>query len=170
MRLNQTQVVERAERLASALGGGATRVERNVLLAVVADFMSEHRPDPEKLRRTVRLLRAGSGGHLKRGGSYAQQIAAVATEIERQLDGEELEAADLKSLFGWTARLLLVRGSLLPAREPAARPQARPPAAQRRPSAPKPAPAGLGAINPKGLSALEKIKQQLESRDKDKKP
>src|SRR5437016_10772333 len=112
MHLGQIQILEHAERLTSALVGGAARVERNVLLAVVGDFMADRRPDPQRLRKTLRLLRAGSGGHLKRGGTYAQQIAAVTAELERFLaaTGAEIEPLDLKRIFGWTARLLLVRG------------------------------------------------------------
>lgn len=173
MSLHQTEILKRAEQLASALAGGATRVERNVLLAVVGDFMADRRPDPERLRKTLRLLRAGSGGHLKRGGSYAQQIAAVTAELERLLAAEELESADLKSLFGWTARLLLVRGGVVPARPQGVSRPARPADRARvQPTAKPPVfkPPPLGGLNPKGLSALEKLKQQLENRDKDKKP
>jgi hypothetical protein len=170
MRLLQTQILERAERLASSLIGGQTRVERNVLLAVVGDFMSDCRADPERLRKTLRLLRAGSGGHLKRGGSYGQQVAVVTAELERQLDAENLEAGDLKSLFGWTARLLLVRGTFFPAEKQAApRRAAVPERSRRQGPAKSPPPVAFGGLNPKGLSALEKLKQQLQERDKDKK-
>ncbi len=184
MPLRQTQILERAERLASALAGGATRVERNVLLAVVGDFMADRRADPERLRRTLRLLRTGSGGHLKRGGSYARQIEAVTAELERVLATETIEPIDLKSLFGWTARLLLVRGVAVATPEEAVGgPGMRPPAGPRGGgpvgragaaaapgSATKPAarPAAFGGLNPKGLSALEKLRQQLAERDKDK--
>lgn len=123
MALTQTEILQRAERLAGALAGGATRVERNVLLAVVGDFMSDRQPDPATLRRTLKLLAEGSGGQLRRAGSYAEQIRTVAAELPAFLDEaeEEMEPEDYRSLFGWTARLLLVPGAAEPARVRGAR-------------------------------------------------
>jgi hypothetical protein len=184
MRLPQTEILQRAERLASTLAGGQTRVERNVLLAVVADFMTDREPDREKLRRTLDLLAKGSGGHLERGGSYAAQIQTVAAELLALLAAETLETEDYRSLFGWTARLLLVRGLEPPsngktpprgaagggggagggpAREARQHPRKRPPA--------PPAPPGpLGAVSEKGLSTLQQLKQRLAEREQPKKP
>jgi hypothetical protein len=176
MRLDQKAILGHAERLASALGGGATRVERNTLLALVGDFMAERIPEPERLLKTLRLVRAGNGGHLKRGGSYAQQIMAATGEIERFLAaaGTALEPNDLKSVFGWTARLLLVRGGLpAAARQSGARAEGRP-VPRHEPARPRPArpaaapPRTFGGIKPQGLSALEKLKALIENRDPDK--
>lgn len=180
--LGQKAVLEHAERLASVLGGGATRVERNVLLSLVGDFMADRSPDRGRLLKTLRLVRAGSGGHLKRGGGYAQQLEAATRELERFLDaaGAEIAPLDLQSVFGWTARLLLVRGGLAPARQqpgarqtgpqPGTRPARRGEGAPPRPErSPAPPPKPFGGLNPQGLSALEKLKSQLEGRGKDKK-
>jgi hypothetical protein len=172
MRLSQTQILEHAERLASALAGGATRVEKNVLLAVVADFMVDRLPDRDKLRRTLRLLAAGNGGHLQRSKGYPDQIRTVGTEITRFLDAEDLGPEDTKSVFGWTARLLQVR-DLAPTTKPAsptlfsgARKPTPSPSPENpvrpRPPAPK---VTLGSISQKGLSDLQKFKQQLEERE-----
>jgi hypothetical protein len=181
MRLSQTEVLERAERLAAALAGGETRVERNVLLAVVADFMADREPDLVKLRRTLELLAQGSGGHLRRGGSsYPAQIRTVTAELAAILDAETLESEDYRSLFGWTARLLLVRG-LDPPRKSGTAPEAarvggaegrggpaRPVRrAPDRPAAPRTPPRGtLGAVSAKGLDALQQVKQRLAEREK----
>jgi hypothetical protein len=172
MALSQTEILDRVERLASTLAGGATRVEKNVLLAVVADFMTDRQPDLAKLRRTLSLLADGSGGHLKRGGGYAGQIKTVVAALDDLLDAEPLESDEYKSLFGWTARLLLVRGLSPP---PKGAGSSAPPATrERRPaSAPKPPtrPAQqLGSIDQKGLSALQKLKQEIEKREKNDKP
>ena len=173
MRLSQTQILEHAERLAAALAGGATRVEKNVLLAVVADFMVDRLPDRDKLRRTLRLLAAGNGGHLQRSKGYPDQIRSVGTEVTRFLDAEDLGPDDTKSVFGWTARLLQVR-DLAPVEVPSDPPSTggthkpghRPPLgnqARPRPPAPK---TPLGSIKQKGLSDLQKFKQHLEEREK----
>jgi hypothetical protein len=167
MPVTQTEILKRAEQLAGALTGGPIRVERNVLLAVVADFMSDRQPDLKKLRRTLEFLGEGSGGQLKRGGAYANQIRIVAAELGKFLDSESLQQADCKSIFGWTARLMLVRG--LPAAPQGAGSSNAPalPDSRRRP---KPAlssrPSQLGAIDQKSLSVLERLKQGLEEREK----
>jgi hypothetical protein len=173
MALSQIQILERAERLASTLAGGPTRVEKNVLLAVVADFMSDRQPEIQKLRRTLGLLAAGSGGHLKRGGGYASQIKTVVAALDELLAAEPLAPGEYQSLFGWTARLLLARG--LPGPPERAGSAGAPPARQPRPASPAspprpPAhPPQLGAIDQKGLSALQQLKQEIEKREKDDK-
>lgn len=182
MRLSQTEILEHAERLAVALAGGEVRVERNVLLAVVADFMADPKPDCLKLRRTLELLGQGSGGHLKRGGkTYPAQIRTVVAELLAFLDSETLEAAGYRSLFGWTARLLLVQdldtprdGGMKPVptssggganRGNAAGPDRRRP--PKPPTAPpKPGRGTLGAVSAKGLEALQQFKQRLAEREK----
>ena len=182
MRLSQTEILEHAERLAVALAGGEVRVERNVLLAVVADFMADPKPDCLKLRRTLDLLGQGSGGHLKHGGkTYSAQIRAAVAELLAFLDAETLETVDYRSLFGWTARLLLVQdldtprnGVMAPAptgsgggtdRGNAAGPERRRP--PKSPTAPpKPGRGTLSAVNAKGLEALQQFKQRLAEREK----
>lgn len=164
MSLSQTAIVQRAEQLAGALAGGRTRVEKNVLLSVVADFMSDPRADLDRLRRTLKLLGEGSGGHLKRSTSYAQQIEAVVDGLGEVLADSSLSLNDLKSLFGWTARLLLVRGESPPAT--AGDPPAGPSPGTKAGPREKPVKRGLGSIGQKGLSALEKLKQDLERKEK----
>jgi hypothetical protein len=166
MRLTQTAIVQRAEGLASVLTGGPTRVEKNVLLSVVADFMSDPRADLERLRKTLKLLAEGSGGHLKRSTAYAQQIEAVAGGLRDTLADSSLSIDDLKSLLGWTARLLLVREDTGPANAGAGeRPSGGSPG--RRSDPPRePVKRGLGTIGSKGLSALEKLKQDLERKER----
>lgn len=103
-------IVEKAERLALSLTSGPNPVKRNVLLGITSSFLTDPKPDQERLRRTVALIAKGSGGHLKRGGGYGEQVKAAAVEIARVLE-EGLSDAELQSLLGWTARLLLVRRS-----------------------------------------------------------
>jgi hypothetical protein len=168
MGLSQTEILERAERLASTLAGGATRVEKNVLLAVVADFMTDRRPDIQKLRRTLRLIGEGSGGHLKRAAGYAVQIKTVVAALGDFLDSESLDPEEYKSLFGWTARLLLVRG--LPAsRPPRPDPRSATPQRPNRPQIPPKAPAPppqLRSIGKQSLSELQRLKLEIEEREK----
>jgi hypothetical protein len=167
MSLPQTEIVQRAERLATELTGGPVRVEKNVLLSVVADFLSDPRADVERLRKTLRLLKEGSGGHLERSGSYAQQVKAVANGLGETLADHDLSPDDLKSLFGWTARLLLVRGVGEERRPvPASTDQrGRAPGPKTQPR-PEPAKRGLGSLGKKSLSALEKLRADLEKKEK----
>lgn len=168
----QIEILERAERLAAVLAGGPAPVNKNVLLSVVADFMSDPSPDPARLRKMLRLLETGNGGHLKRGGNYGRQVRAVVEEIGRLLDRGGLRPEEYKTLFGWTARLLLVRRekSSTPSRE--TRGGTRPPSDRRsrpedrRPSTPPTPPPNLGAVSQKGLGDLLKLKQQLEEKEK----
>ncbi|HEX5718644.1 MAG TPA: hypothetical protein VF179_20965 [Thermoanaerobaculia bacterium] len=101
-------IVRRAEQLALSLTSGPTPVKRNILLGITSDFLNDPKPDQGRLRRTVDLIAKGSGGHLKRGGGYGEQVRTAAIEVARVLD-ENLTDPELKSLLGWTARLLLVR-------------------------------------------------------------
>lgn len=101
-------IVTRAEQLALSLTSGPAPVKRNVLLGLTSDFLTDPRPDRERLLRTVRLIAKGSGGHIKRGGGYGEQVRTAAVELAQVLN-EDLSDQDLKSLLGWTARLLLVR-------------------------------------------------------------
>lgn len=159
MSLSQTEIVQRAERLATELVGMG--VEKNALLSVVADFMSDPRGDVERLRRMLKLLKDGSGGHLKRSASYVQQIKALAEGLQETLDDRGLSVADLKSLFGWTARLLLVRGEGEERRAPVVQAAQAAQAPPRRTSQP-PAKSTLGDLG----GALAKLKADLEKKEK----
>jgi hypothetical protein len=162
MPIPQTEILEKAERLAANLVGGPIKVGKNVLLSIVADFMSTPYPDRERLRRTLFLIGEGSGGHLKRGGgAYGDQIRTAVQEVSKALQ-DDLTDEELKSLFGWTARLLLVRKESLPIPAgPSPRQETRiskPPAAQKKAQR-----MGLGS---KSLNALEQLKQQLQDKEK----
>lgn len=167
MSLSQTEIVERAERLATELGGGPVRIEKNVLLSVVADFLSDPRPDVERLRKTLKLLKDGNGGHLRRTASYAQQVEALADGLRETLNDNTLSPTDLKSLFGWTARLLLVRGEMVE-RTPSPGKTGRTDSSPRAKAEPLPEPPkrALGGIGKSGLLALEKLKEGLEKKEK----
>lgn len=101
-------LVERAAQLATDLLSRVSRRQglSNLLLSVVADFQTTG--DLDRLRRTLTLLQAGNGGHLERGKTYVEQMNTVIAELEALL-AEGRSAAELKSLFGWTARLLVAR-------------------------------------------------------------
>jgi len=134
---SQLALVLQAERLAATLDGGPVKVGKNVLLALVADFVSTPRPDRGRLRRLLKLIQAESGGHVKRGGGYGEQLRLAAREVAAAL-ANDLSNQDLKSLFGWTARLLRNRQDETPAPE---REAARPFSPSRREAPPPPAPA-----------------------------
>jgi len=171
MPLTQTDILRKAELLAGNLAGGPAQVKKNALLAVVADFMSDPKPDLDRLRRTMRLLKQGSGGHLKRGGGFGDQVKAVADELDRLMQQEGLTPGEYKSLFGWTARLLVVRGigrqERVQARQRKEHPSfpSRDEGKRTLEKAPAAAPGKLGAVNQKGLSVLDKFKQQLLERE-----
>ena len=158
MALSQSDILAHAERLATSLGGGERRVEKNVLLSVVAGFMSDPRGDLERLEKTIRLLAEGSGGHLRRGDSYREQVEAVVRQVGEALAAEDLAPEEWKSIFGWTARLLLVRGGGPRGSEPTRGGRDRSAGATGPPrggQAPKPPVSpGLGGLDPKGLSEL----------------
>jgi hypothetical protein len=173
MALSQSENLARAERLATSLGGGERRVEKNVLLSVVAGFMSDPQADLERLKKTIRLLAKGSGGHLRRGDSYREQVEAVVRELGEALAAEDLAPAEWKSIFGWTARLLLVRGGggwrQGDSRRGGGDRSAGAAGLPRGGKGPKAPPAArLGGLSPKGLSELEQLKRHLGERDEDK--
>jgi hypothetical protein len=107
MRASQSQLpfVERAAKLASNLKG----VERNVFLSIVADFLTDPRSEPARLRRMLDLLEKGSGNHLERSGSFGDQARIVIRELPSILTDKDLSPTELRIVLGWTARLLLVR-------------------------------------------------------------
>ncbi|HYU30773.1 MAG TPA: hypothetical protein VEW48_01300 [Thermoanaerobaculia bacterium] len=140
--------------------------------------MSEPEPDVHRLRQLLDLIEQGSGGHIRRGAGYGDQLRAAISELRTVLNEEELEGQDYKSLFGWTARLLLVRReSARPEpqdhrSDPRERPQSQTPRRpgprqreERRP-APSPGSGKLSAVGTKSLSTLEKLKRDLEDKEK----
>jgi hypothetical protein len=109
MAKSQVEIVQNAQLLASTLQGGADRFSKNAFLSVVATFVNDPAGDLERLRRMLALLEKGSGGHLKRGGGFGDQVRIVIQEVGRLLDRNEWQPGELKSLFGWTARLVQVQ-------------------------------------------------------------
>ncbi len=109
---SQAELVERARLLAEALSSGAPAVKRSSFESIIADFTSSPRPDAGRLRRILTLLGQGSGGHLKRGGSFPEQAQRVVREIIALLDeSSDLDPRQLQTLLGWTGRLLSTRSS-----------------------------------------------------------
>lgn len=139
MAKSTAKIVEKAEQLALSLTAGPVVVGKNVLLGLTADFLSEPRPDRERLRKTIKLISEGNGGHLKRGGGYGDQVRTAVTELARVLEEDDLSDLELKSLLGWTARLLLVRRAPgEPQTVGKARPVSGPPREEPPPEQPKP--------------------------------
>ncbi|HKI06300.1 MAG TPA: hypothetical protein VKK31_30255 [Thermoanaerobaculia bacterium] len=181
MQKSQVEIVKNAERLALSLQAGPTPVKsKNAFLSVVATFMSDPSGDLPRLRRTLALLKQGNGGHLKRGGGFGDQVRMVIGEVGRLLDGAEWEAAELKSLFGWTARLLLVRQERRIEKEPEFRterddrkdtrqgrapqpPRGRPGREEKK--SPAPPASAFRAASGKNLAALEALKKKLSGPD-----
>ena len=155
-------IVKRAEQLALSLTSGPTPVKRNVLLGITSDFLSDPKPDQGRLRLTVDLIAKGSGGHLKRGGGYGDQIRIAAQEIARVLD-EGLSDSELKSLLGWTARLLLVRRERLSEEMAAPRQDGGRAKGNVRKQPQPPKESFRGGVDKRSLSALELLKQKLDA-------
>lgn len=115
----QREIVERADLLANQLTVGPTPVERNTLLSVVANFLADPSSEPARLARTLALLDRGNGGHLDRSPAFGRQVRLVIRVIGDLLREPNIEAGELRSLLGWTARLLLVRRPARPDAGPA---------------------------------------------------
>lgn len=110
---SQLEVLRRAQALAEKLTATPeTAVKRSAFLSLVADFMARPEAEPARLRELLRLLvEKRSGGHLLRGKTYAPQIQHAAESLAAEIDRGDFSAQELRSLFGWTARLLEVRHS-----------------------------------------------------------
>ena len=98
---SQVDILAEAEKLALRLSR-PVEVKKNVLLSLVADFMSSPRPDRARLRQTLELIGAGSGGHLLRAGGYGDQVQAAVEVLLPVLAEEGWGDSETKSLFGWT--------------------------------------------------------------------
>lgn len=165
MALPTIEIMKKAEHLAARLNSGPSPVKKNVLLGLVADFMNEPEPDVQRLRHLLELIEQGSGGHIRRGAGYGEQLRAAVREIRKALDERGLDGKDFKSLFGWTARLLLVRSA---PRETRSQPGSnRPsPVQPRPPERREPPPGRFGSVNTKGMSDLEKLRQKIQDKEK----
>ena len=180
MPLSQVEILEKAKPLVSNLAAATVSVKKSAFLAVVADFMSDPNPDLKTLSRTLELLKQGSGGHLKRGGGFGDQVRAVVAELSRLLQEEKgMQPADYKSLFGWTARLLSVRQNSQSARsndrrrdEPRPQQRSGPPGGRPQKSSRPPQPQAsskIPAMGGKNLDALMSLKAKLEKGEGEKK-
>jgi hypothetical protein len=160
------EIMKRADQLSLALISGPHPVTRNVLLAMASDFLSSPRPDRDRLRRIVKRVGEGSGGHVLRGGGYGEQIRAAAGELATLIE-EDWSDQDLKTLLGWTARLLLVRREDRPRQQTP--PQGRPtrqredkPVAAKNPKKPG---WGGSSISKSSMEALKLFKQKLADKE-----
>jgi hypothetical protein len=135
---SQLPFVKRAEVLASRLQG----VERNVFLSIVADFLTDPRSEPSRLERMLDLLNKGSGNHLNRSGSFGEQAHTVVQQLPSILKDPDLSSAELRTVLGWTSRLLQVRSGKSgevqgdSPHPPGTRPQKQPSVYQPRPTKP----------------------------------
>lgn len=171
MPASQIEVLNRARDLAAELTARSTPVKAGTLRSIVADFMSAPEPDPAKLRRTLRLLKEGSGGHLARSGNFPDQVLVAIAVLDGVLEGDDLTPQELKTLFGWTARLLMIRserrGSGAPKRTPR-RDAVGPRGGDRRPPERKPRPAAkvkLSPVKKSSLDALARMKAELAKKE-----
>ena len=183
MSKSQVEIVENAGRLATDLQGAGVE-SKSAFLSIVASFLSDPSGDVNRLRRMMTLLKGGSGGHLNRGSGFGDQARAVIREVGSLLDRGEWQPEELKSLFGWTARLLQVRQA--PRREVPEGPRGqtrhpqdprrpgRPPRAAREPhsvSEKKPVrqpPKRLGGLSGKSLDALKSFGAKLPKTEDEK--
>ena len=165
MALPTTEILKKAEHLAARLNSGPAPVKKNVLLGLVSDFMNEPEPDIRRLRKLLEMIEQGSGGHIRRGAGYGDQLRSAVREIRRVLDEGGLDGKDFKSLFGWTARLLLVRSAPRAAHSTTQAKEDRRSGPGPRPTSP-PASTKFGSLSGQGKSALEKLKQQIEHKEK----
>lgn len=165
MALPTIEIMKKAEHLAARLNSGPSPVKKNVLLGLVSDFMNEPEPDVQRLRHLLELIEQGNGGHIRRGAGYGEQLRAAVREIRKALDERGLDGKDFKSLFGWTARLLLVRSAPRETRSQLG--SNRPGPVQPRPPERRESPPGkFGSVNAKGMSDLEKLRQKIQNKEK----
>ncbi len=169
MATSQIELVDRARGLADRLAAARPPVKANTLRTLVADFMSSPAPDRSGLLKMLRLLKQGSGGHLERSGNFPDQAQAAIEVLDPFLEESTLEPRELKTLLGWTARLLLVRGEKR--RSPmasAGRPKA--PRPKRKPKEEertfRPPDEKLSAVNGSAFAALARMKAKLEEESK----
>jgi hypothetical protein len=155
---SRSELMEEAAALAADLSTTADFVERNAFLSLVSGYLADG--DSERLQRTVKLVAAGSGGHLKRSGSFSKQVKVAAERLGRLLDERQRETRELQELFGWTARLLKVRRGAQRSPAPAQRQPAKT-APTSAPTPPPPKSQKLGALGKKDIEALAKMKERL---------
>lgn len=182
MTLSQIEIASKALELAGELGRGAHAVKRNTFLSIVAAFMSEG--DLGRFGRLLDLVASRSGGHLLRTGGCAEQAERAVEVLRRVLAERALSPEEARSLFGWTARLLLIQGGEPPSgqgeggavadqgkqavagasaerRTGGSKKPSRGDASQRGAGA-----KGLGAVKAKTLGDLGKLKETLSQREK----
>lgn len=134
-------------------------VKRNTLLSLVASFED----DREELVKVLKGLQDGSGGHRDRGRGYEDQVVAAAEGLLDFLDGHPLAGKELRTIFGWTARELLIQEQFGKKPQKSTTPSKAgrntpPKTARER----KPLGSGLGSKN---LSELEALKKKIENQD-----
>lgn len=162
-------LIEDAHALADELWsrGG---VKRSTFGALLARFRTDG--DREQLTRLLRELRTGSGGHIRRGRGFGDQVDAAAAVLESFLARSRHTSAELQTIFGWAGRDLLVfEASKKPRgdrRSPtASRGRQDRSAAQTRGQASEPTPAEeappekIGGLKGSAMAALLEVKGRL---------
>ncbi len=154
--LSRVALVEEAGRLAEQLKTGEVQVSRNLWLSLLADFMNAPGNDAteakEHLLKMLHLLVKGSGGHLARSYSYRKQVALAARVLKQAFNENNLSLKQFHSLFGWTARLLLLKS----------RPAATSVNKSRRGQGGAPQKERFNPIDKQGMASLEALKKKLE--------
>jgi hypothetical protein len=142
-------MVRQAELLAGRLTERPeAAVGRNVFRALVAEFRAA--PDLERFRRLVQLAGKGSGRHKQRTHGYGDQLSQACEVLSAFVAKTRLELVELKSVFGWTARLLPAKGGEGTAADEA-------PAKRGREPVPAQTPSKFGGLGKDALAALKDL-------------
>lgn len=147
---SQREMVRQAELLAGRLTERPeAAVGRNVFHALVAEFRAA--PDLERFRRLVALVGKGSGRHKQRTHGYGDQLVLACEVLSAFVAKTRLAPVELKSVFGWTARMLPAKGGEGKAPENETRSR------REREPAPPQTPNKFGGLGQKSLAALKDL-------------
>lgn len=148
MSASQSELVISARALAEELATGTPPVKRNIWQSLVANFQLDR--DLPRFRRLVAAVEQDDKLRA-RGRGYGEQLDQVVAILDRLLTEGRHSADELRTLFGWVARLLQIKSDFRGPR----RPEPNRPTPPRQPP-PKPAFGGLGGKNQAALEALRK--------------
>lgn len=148
---SQREMVRQAELLAGRLTEQPeVAVSRNVFHALVADFRAA--PDLDRFRRLITLAGKGNGGHKDRSNGYGEQLVQACKILSSFVGKTHLAPVELKSVFGWTARMLPTKGGEGTTEENS------PPARREKEPAPAQATDKFGGLGQKFLAAVKELK------------
>ncbi|MFN7963394.1 MAG: hypothetical protein U0002_19185 [Thermoanaerobaculia bacterium] len=147
-------LLQEAQRLAALLTEHReTAVKRGLLLSVTADFLG--RGGLPRLLRTLEALGRGSGGHLRRGGGYRDQMEALLRVLSAELPRFSGTEEELKTVLGWTGWLLATAQNPDLATSPAPREKpAEKPTRNTKPDPPEPLRSAGFGLSSKNQAAL----------------